>query len=311
MIGTLYASVISFLTLMFQYVNVGFPDPLTYDRYYYFTGAYDSIRWAIAVLLVVFPLFLYMSRILENDFAKHPEKRESKIRKWLIYFTVFLAAVTVIVSIILLIYNFLGGDLTIQFFLKMLSLLVVSGFVFGYYLWDLKRNVDEPSVLPKTLAWSASGLLIAAIVGGFFVVGTPGYQRDRRFDERRVSDLQSIQGQVINYWTQKRMLPEDIGIVGRFYSWPLPTDPEAGGGYVYRKTGELSFDVCAEFSTETPEVMRGKAGQVSAPMNYTQPVRAPFPIAGEPHYVDWSHGPGEKCFSFTINPELYPLQKEG
>ena len=125
MIGGLYAAVISFLVLMFQYVNVGIPDPLKFDGYYYYTGAYDSIRWAIAVLLVVFPVFLSLSRLLERDFTLHPEKRESRIRRWLIYFTLFLAAVTVIISVILLIYNFLGGDLTLHFFLKMMSLMGV------------------------------------------------------------------------------------------------------------------------------------------------------------------------------------------
>ena len=305
-IGTLYASVISFLTLMFQYVEVGIPDPLKFDGYYYYTAAYDSIRWAIAVLLVVFPLFLYLSRILENDFARQPEKRESRIRKWLVYFTLFLAAVTVIISIILLIYNFLGGDLTIQFLLRMLSVLLVSAFVFGYYFWDLKRDITHASSLPKTLAWSSSGILMAAIVAGFFIVGTPGYQRDRRFDERRTGDLQTIQSQILNYWVQKRALPEDLTPVSAFYTgWMAPADPETGNPYGYRRTNELSFDVCANFSTETPEVLKGKVTQVTAPV-YAKPIRGPFPISAEPPYVDWSHERGEKCFSFTINPDLYP-----
>src|SRR5438132_4874360 len=43
--------------------------------------------------------------------------------KWLIYLTLFVAALIIIGDLVSLIYNFLGGDVTIKFVLKALSVL--------------------------------------------------------------------------------------------------------------------------------------------------------------------------------------------
>ena len=39
----------------------------------------------------------------------------------------------------------LGGDLTIPFILKVLTILMIIGSIFGYYLWDLRQSekVDQ------------------------------------------------------------------------------------------------------------------------------------------------------------------------
>jgi hypothetical protein len=37
----------------------------------------------------------------------------------------------------------LGGELTIRFFLKVLTIAVIAGTIFGYYLWDLRREEEE------------------------------------------------------------------------------------------------------------------------------------------------------------------------
>lgn len=283
-----YISTIAFIVLYVQYVNSLFPDPLTF----YYTALVNSVRWATSVLFVAVPVYILTSWFLAGDLAKDERKRELKLRKWLIYLTLFVSAITIIVDLITFIYNFLGGELTIQFFLKIFVVLLVAAAVFGYYSWELRRK-DSKSNLPKIFAWTVSIVVLASIVVGFFIVGTPATQRDRRFDERRVGDLQSLQGQIIYFWTLKEKLPQNLdeledGISG----FVVPTDPNSKTPYTYNVLGELNFELCAEFKTDSDDM--GIVSREAKSLYY-------YGGFGE----NWSHEKGKNCFSRNIDPELY------
>ena len=138
---TLYLSAIYLGTLLFQLINLAVPDPV--ESRYWVDSAENTIRWAVAVLVVAFPLFLFMSRLVARAVAEDPAKRASKVRKWLTYVTLFIAVCVLLGDAISLLYNLLSGDLTTRFVLKSLVVGVIAGGVFGYYLWDLKRDERE------------------------------------------------------------------------------------------------------------------------------------------------------------------------
>ena len=142
-IVTLYTSAVSFLVLVFQYVNVLFPDPLGPEGFYYFSAYYGRIRWSISSLIVVFPVYLWASWFLNKDYKKNPQKRDLRIRKWLVYFTLFAAALIIVGDLVTLINFFLQGELTSRFILKVLAVLFVAGSVFGYYLQDIKNTKNK------------------------------------------------------------------------------------------------------------------------------------------------------------------------
>ena len=139
----LYVSAVSFLVLIFQYVNIAFPDLLEQSYYFSSDGAYGAIRWAMASLVVIFPVYLLTTRHLSKVYSLAPEKRELKVRKWLVYFTLFVASCTIIGDLVKLIFNFLEGEITTRFILKVLAVLFVAGSVFYYYLWDLRKHNNE------------------------------------------------------------------------------------------------------------------------------------------------------------------------
>ena len=142
-IVTLYGSAVGFVVLLFQYINVLIPDVLEYNAYAR-ESALQAIRWAIASLIIVFPVYIGTAWMLNKSYISEPEKRSIRIRKWLTYFTLFAAAAIIIGDLVTLIYNLLGGDLTVRFLLKVTVVLFVAGSVFYYYLWDLKRhNIEE------------------------------------------------------------------------------------------------------------------------------------------------------------------------
>ena len=133
----LYWSAISFITLCWQYINYFFPDILAV-RY----GAQDyvwPIRFSVASLIIIFPLFILASWYLNKIYKRESAVRESKIRKWLIYLTLFVASLIIIGDLVSVIFSFLGGDITARFILKALSVLVVAGAVFGYYGGSIKN----------------------------------------------------------------------------------------------------------------------------------------------------------------------------
>jgi len=142
MIFTLYMGVGSFITLIFQYINIIFPDVLERGSYYV-RSTYGTIRWTISALVVIFPTYIFTSWFLNKSYKKNPEKRNLRIRRWLIYFTLFAAAIIIIGDFIALIFNFLGGELTARFILKALTVFIVSSAVFGYYFYDIRKHKTE------------------------------------------------------------------------------------------------------------------------------------------------------------------------
>ena len=312
MIGTLYASVIGLLVLLFQYINVAFPDVLSAP----YTEILDRIRRAESVLLIVFPVFLAVSWLLERDFITDPAARGGKTHKWLIYFTLFLSAVTIIVDLITLIYNFLGGDLRAQFFLKIAAVLAVACAVFGYYFGELRRSAAEVARarqhgtslrVPRYAAIASGILILATVIAGFFIVGSPATQRARRFDAERVSHLQMIQSETINYWIHKSELPKNQDeLKSSTTGFAPPADPETKQPYEYRVTGPLSFELCATFKTDAVDTASVYPRVKPAPLFYPDGAAVSPQVSANDV---WSHPADRHCFSRTIDPDFYKPEK--
>jgi hypothetical protein len=291
---TLYISAGSFINLVFQLINIGFPDPLRYDV----SGS--ALRWAIASLIILFPVFLWVSRSITRDIAAHHEKQELRIRKWLLYFTLFAAAGFIIGDLIALIFNFLEGELTARFLLKAGTVLAVAAAVFWYYRYDLRRKPGEFSSGVRTFAWVVIAAVIAGIITGFTLAGSPFKQRDIRFDNERVNDLQVMQNGIVNFWQQKDALPASLDDLRDSISgFVPPVDPESGKPYAYAVTGATSFSLCATFNFSSDEALAEGYGRTVYPEF----------INGPGIENNWSHGAGEACFDRTIDPELYSITK--
>ena len=135
--STLYWSAYHLGSLLFDIINVMFPDPAI-DQGQLMPYTRSAMRFSIASLIVAFPVFLYMSRLIARDMAADPNKKYSKVRRWLTYLTLFFASSVVIGDVISLLYNLLGGELTIRFVLKTLVVAFIAGTTFWYYLSSLE-----------------------------------------------------------------------------------------------------------------------------------------------------------------------------
>ena len=136
-IVTLYASAVSLGTVLWQLINLTMPDPLL-DAQSNLTYVKSLLRTGLSTLIIMFPAYLATSWYLAKDCFTQPEKRQLRIRRWLIYFTVFAATVIILISLVRLTNTLLDGELTLRFFLKLLSIFFIAGSIFGYYLHDLR-----------------------------------------------------------------------------------------------------------------------------------------------------------------------------
>lgn len=289
MIAMLYASVIAAITLYFQYANQIFFD----SAFTYRESIYSGIRWGSSVLLVAFPVLVYTSWLIQKEINKQALVRQMKTRRWLLYFTQFVTAITIIVDIMILIYEFYGGEITARFVSKIVVVLIIAAIVLGYYRWELHRT-DTPSSLPKLMASSVGVLIVASVVGGFFIAGTPAEQRAVRLDEQRVNHLLEIQNQVVNYVQTKDQLPADQ-VTLESWAGLLPTDPLTAEPYTYSKTSTTTFQLCATFAAVLEDNLYGD--------HYYQPAYGPYGEKTVPQLVggsSWIHPSGEYCFDRTI-----------
>ena len=277
--------------ILFQVINSLFPET---------TYAYDSaysiytLRFGISSVIVAAPIFWFMSYTINKELAKKELDFHSGIRKWLTYLILLISSATIIGFLIGLLNNFLSGELTVKFTLKMLSALVIAAITFGYYFYDLKRTDFEPNKVIYIFRAVFFIVVVGSLVWGFWVHESPMKARYLREDETRVNQLGQISFQVENYYREQGALPSDLSLVeDRLYEDSL-LDPVTDVPFQYRVLSETSYELCAVFHFSNREGLGGK-GQLF--------------IHG-PYSPDWLHDEGRYCFVKYIEPSLVPEPRE-
>ncbi|MEO2194598.1 MAG: hypothetical protein ABGY72_00715 [bacterium] len=91
-----------------------------------------------------------------------------------------------------------------------------------------------------------------AVTLGLRGAGSPSAERSRRIDERRVEDLRRIAETVDLYWTRQGGLPESLDPLVATDGEPTDfRDPVTAARYEYRTLTGSSFELCAQFDTES------------------------------------------------------------
>ena len=288
----LYSSVFAFIALLFQYIDYAYPDPLSYSYVDPFSG---GIRVAMATLIVMVPVAILLMRFIRKDIVVEPMRAELWIRRWILVLTIFIAGFAAVGDLITLINYFLGGDITTRFVLKVIVLLLVAIAVFLHFLADLRGYWNANPNYARMIGWATGMAVLIAIAVGFFIMGSPTQIRLYRFDTQKVSDLQNIQYQIVNFWQQEEKLPATLAEVADPISGnTIPVDPQ-GGTYRYDVTGAMSFKLCATFNADSQNSNTAR----SMPA-------APYPVKGNGIEDSWQHGVGDVCFERTIDPQRYP-----
>lgn len=300
----LYVGIVSFITLIFQYIEIKFPDVLGG----WYSSNLETIRISMATLVVVWPVCILINHLIDKDRARSNGKSDAGIRKWLIYLTLFVTAITMVVDLITLVNYFLNGEITTRFVLKVLVVLVTVGLVFWFELWDLKNAPKETGRISKMIGIASLLVMVGVVIGGFFLVGSPAEQRKARLDDQRVNDLSIIQNELTFYFQQKQTLPATLDELSTSLNGFIPpVDPVSGAAYEFTviKPGpdedilnrQPKFELCATFDAESTDYQ-----------NVMVKTRQ-YPMMDYAYGQNWQHAAGRVCFERTIDPDLYPPLK--
>ncbi len=311
---TLITSVVSFLNLIFDTLDKRFPDVLnaTY-QYGYSTYEYESVRMALATLIIFFPVFLVVTFFWNKALKGVLSGMDEMIKKWLIYILLFLASLVTAIDLVALVQHFVSGEITTRFILKVLAVLVVAAYVGVYFIYKLKKAETVWGFnINLWMAIKSSILVVLIVIWSFSVIGTPGKQRALRLDDRRIQDLQTIQYQIINYWQQKEKLPEQLSDTANPLSgFSLPVDPEfeKGKNYQYIVKAQLTFELCADFNLPIPKGWKESKGYgygMMPMMERDVASTSAYPYPGGGTNESWDHQAGRTCFERTIDKDIYP-----
>lgn len=277
----LYTSALSFGSLAFQFIERLFPDALAY----YGSFVSGMGRNAIAGLIVAFPLYMFLMRLIWKETKGNAKNLESGVRKWFTYITLVVVAGIMLGDLIAVVSNVLGGELAVRFLLKAGTIFAIAGAIFGYYLHDLKRKAEDSfSPRAKALVLVVTVLVLVFIGYGIVLTGTPGQQRALQFDQRRVSDLQQISYSIDSYWQNNGKLPASFDDLKnqQYYYIQSVTDPKTEVAYEYRAMVDRSYELCATFETDSSQNARRLKTQVP----YSE--------------QSWDHAIGRVCFKREV-----------
>jgi hypothetical protein len=277
--ATLYTTAFNTGQVLFALIERWLPDPVRAVRGW--QGHGEWVRGATAALLIAFPVFLFVSRVIGGEVAREPGKRGSPIRRWLTYLTLFIAALVIIGDLTVLVTRLLGGELAPRFLLKVAVVLLIAATVFAHYLGDLRREEQERQVVRGgLLARLAAAAVFLVTIAGLVGSGSPRVERGRQLDEQRIMALQNISGAIQSYHGMRRRLPDSLGDLLRMPNGPAAEtlrDPATARPIVYRTIDSLTYELCVEFQTADRE-------------------GSPAAFGSE----FWRHGAGEKCFRFEV-----------
>jgi len=117
-------------------------------------------------------------------------------------------------------------------------------------------------------------LVVAVIVVGIYLTGSPRQARIRSLDRQRVEALTQLSAAINAYRYDHNALPPSLDEAARAEVGIAPAnlvDPETGAPYAYRTTGWDKYELCALFD---------------GPSDADEDIR-------------WRHGRGRACFDFT------------
>jgi type II secretory pathway pseudopilin PulG len=248
------------VTMLYQVINHFFPDPLIIS---YSSGvSLEAIRYGIATLVIVFPLYFLALRFWLRRYRADESRVESRLTKWLAYLALLVSAGIIVGDLITALFFYLGGEISARFFLKVIVLLVIAGAIFSLYFLERRLVQYRKAVAPKTFyAFAGLGLFLAvvSIILGFVVSGSPSTSRETALDDQRESDLRSISNCVGSYASNSKRLPTSLADLGKGYAYCTEnlSDPVTGAEYGYRvvvpsRTSgaviEGVFELCATFT---------------------------------------------------------------
>jgi len=273
--------------IVFQIINKEILDVIEQYQGMYSDGA---LKFAISTIIISTPIYYLTSRQIYKSLFKGELDEESGVRKWLTYFILLVAIVVMIGWLIGIINGFLDGELTTKFILKALTAIVISGSIFSFYLYDIRReNIKgRKDKVISTYFYASVVVILVVFVTSWFIVESPTETRKRKSDQNIINSFNMIDSGLNNYYQQEEALPQTLDELSDYKYLKLSVDdlvnPITGDTYEYKVISENEYELCTTFQSDSQEY-------------------------SENYYRDemWPHQAGYQCLGQKIN-NLLPAQ---
>jgi hypothetical protein len=247
--STLSVWTLSLGSLAFSLIDRWLADPLF--RGYGESFSTYTVATSLAALIVGFPLYLLVSRIVLREATADPAKLDSSVRKWLTYMALVIAASVFMCDLITALAYLLRGELTSRFLAKSLVVLVLSSGVFCYYFGGLRKVEAAYSRVSRDrlMALVSAAVVAVMIVLGFIRLGAPSAKRKLVADSQRLQQLNFLSTAIQNYWqAHASHLPTSLNeLPGTAYADPVTREP-----FEYHPVQGSQYQLCAIFAAHSP-----------------------------------------------------------
>lgn len=134
----------------------------------------------------------------------------------------------------------------------------------------------------RALLYIALSVVVTVVVWGFFLIGSPSFNRKISADRNRIEDLQSLRNDVERYYEEQKKLPEQLANLDKLNGYQRALeDPTTKKQYVYKINGTYSYELCADFELTSLQAGLEKNRY-------------------ETNEDGWTHEAGQQCFKFDI-----------
>jgi hypothetical protein len=135
----LYFTAFNLASLMFRLIDRSYADAEIQA-----VPIKELIRFPLSCLTVTIPVLLYVSYLIRRDTRLDPTRRINETRRQLTYITLFVAAAILIVTLTVVVYSFLGDELTPILLRKVIALAGITIIIFVFYMRDLRIGEKVP-----------------------------------------------------------------------------------------------------------------------------------------------------------------------
>jgi hypothetical protein len=242
--------------IIFQIINKEIIDVINQSQGSYSDGA---MKFAISTIIISTPVYYLTSRQIYKSLFKGDLNEEAGVRKWLTYFILLISIVVMIGWLIGIINGFLDGELTTKFILKAITALAISGSVFSFYLYDIRREdiKGKKDKVVNIYFYVSLVVILVAFVASWFIVESPSETRKRKSDQNIISSFYMIDNSLHNYHQENEELPQSLDdlSVDKYIKLDADdlTNPFTGKKYEYKFISKDEYELCTDFQTSNKE----------------------------------------------------------
>lgn len=144
------------------------------------------------------------------------------------------------------------------------------------------------SKFDRNFALMASIAVAIGVVAGFWVLGGPNRQRLISADRERIEDLRSIAWRLYQESEKAQDRGQPVELPESLEGRNSAVDPITNLAYEYRRLSQTTYELCAEFATDSSDYPLRQA-----PRNREE--------------NEWRHPQGRYCFELDVSEAPSPI----